>query len=446
MKRILAWGCRLALVLSLIGLLPLPTARAASLGQRAVLPNGLVLLTSEQHIVPIVTVSVLVRAGSIQDPPDRAGVANFVAEMLEQGTTARSAPEISEVLAFVGADLTVEAGQEVSTLSLTVPSRNLDVGLDVLADMLLHPAFAPADIERKRQEVIAGIRRKAEDPPTVAADALQELIYGAHPYGHPVEGSESAVAAIARDDLVRFHTAYYRPNNVILAVVGDVAMPTLQASLERRLGAWMPGGPPIAPPAAAAPSTRPALRTIQREVTQASIALGHLAIARDDPDYYAVQAMNYLLGGGFTSYLVTSIRVEKGLAYDVGSSVGAGKYTGQFTIQLQTRNESAQEAIRAVLAAMRRMRDAPVSAQELEDAKAYLTGSFPLRLDTGAKLATMLGTIEYHGLGLDYVERYPAVIGVLTPADIQRVARQYLHPDRCAIAVVADLSKAKIQP
>jgi zinc protease len=187
------------------------------------------------------------------------------------------------------------------------------------------------------------------------------------------------------------------------------------------------------------------VRTIQRDVTQANITLGHLGVTRDNPDYYAIQVMNYLLGGGFNSYLVAKIREEKGWAYDVGSAFGPGKYAGEFSVSMQTKNEVAEQAIEAALAEIRRMREQPVSEQELKDTKAYLTGSFPLRLDTSRKIVGMLATIEYYGLGLDYVDRYPGLINAVTAADVQRVAQKYLDPNRYALSIVADLSKAKIR-
>ncbi|HYL80560.1 MAG TPA: pitrilysin family protein, partial [Candidatus Acidoferrum sp.] len=238
-------------------------------------------------------------------------------------------------------------------------------------------------------------------------------------------------------------------NRTILAVVGNVGMQDLRLRLEGRLGAWQAGGPavqPPAPPAPPAPLPRPIVRTIQREVTQANITLGHLGVQRDNPDYYAVLAMNYILGGGgFNSRLMTKIREEKGWAYDVRSSFVPDKYAGTFTVTLQTKNETAERAIEAVLAEMRRIREQPVGDTELRDAKAYLTGSYPLRLDTSGKIGRLLANIEYFGLGLDYVDRFPALVDAVTVADVQRVARRYLDPDRYALAAVADLQKAKIK-
>lgn len=422
-----------------------PAAWAAVLGQREVLPNGMVLLVSERRAVPIVTVSMLIQAGSILDPPDKPGVANLVAELLPQGTKTRTAPQISEAIEFVGGSLSVSAAHELTTISLSVLSKDLDVGLDLLADILLNPLFSPADVQRKIQDVLAGIKRDQEDPGTVSWQAFLALIYGAHPFGHPVEGTEVSVPTITRDDLVRFHEAYYRPNKAIIAVVGDVSTGDLKRRLEARLGAWTPGGLTLTQPSLPALLTKRIVRTIQRDVTQANITLGHLGVTRENPDYYAIQVMNYLLGGGFNSYLVSKIREENGWAYDVGSAFSPGKYAGEFSVSMQTKNEVAEQAIEAALVEIRRIRDQPVGEQQLKDAKAYLTGSFPLRLDTSKKIANILASVEYYGLGLDYVDRYPSLINSVTAADVQRVAQKYLDPDRFALAVVADLTKAKIK-
>lgn len=433
------------LVLALACATAPPAVRAATLGQREVLGNGLVLLVAERHAVPIVTVSMLIQAGSILDPPDKPGLANLVAELLTRGTTTRTASQISEAIEFVGGSLNVQAGRELTTVSLSVLRRDLDLGLDLLADVLLHPTFAPEEVTRKTQEVVADIRRKQEDPGTVAWQSFLALVYGQSPYAHPVEGTEASVPRIGREDLVRFHRASYRPNRAILAVVGDVRASDLRRSLEARLGAWPAGGPALSAPPKPAPLPHKVVRTIQRSVTQANITLGHLGITRDNPDFYAVQVMNYLLGGGFNSYLVSAIREEKGWAYDVGSAFSPGKYAGEFSISMQTKNEVAGQAIQAALEQIRRIQAEPVAAHALADAKAYLTGSFPLRLDTSRKIANLLASLEYYGLGLDYVDRYPGLIGAVTAADVKRVAQRYLNPERYALAVVADLAKARIK-
>jgi len=436
--RVLLWA--------LLLLLPPLQAPAADLAQREVLPNGIVLLASERGAVPIVTVSVLIQAGAYLEPPEKAGLANLTAELLMQGTRSRTALQIKEAIEFVGGSLGAGASHGAVNVSLSVLKKDLDLGLDLLADILLNPTFAPDEIQRKLAEILAGIRRKQEDPGEVAAEAFAAAVFGQHPYGRPVEGWETTVPALTREDIVRFHETYYRPNRTILSVVGDIRPADFRQRLLARLGGWQAGGPEVQGPPAPAGLDRRTVKTIQRDVVQANVFLGHLGIARDNPDFYAVQVMNYILGGGgLTSRLVAKVREEKGWAYDVGSVFLADKYTGSFSLSLQTRNENADEAIAAVLSEIRRIRDQPVSAAELSDAKAYLTGSFPLRMDTNGKIARLLVSIEYFGLGLDYPERYPELINRVTLADVQRVARKYLHPEAYALVAVADLRKARIQ-
>jgi zinc protease len=442
------WAARqlraLVILATLLGMASAP-ARAAVLGQREVLGNGMVLLTAEEHALPIVTITVLIQAGASLDPPDKPGVANLTAELLMQGTPDRTASQISEAIEFVGGSLDVEAGRGVTTLSLHVLSKDLPLGLDLLSDVLLHPIFAPAEVQRKAHEVVAEIQHKHEGPGKVAAETFDALLFGSHPYARPVEGTEASVPTITRDDLVRFHAAFYRPNRAILAAVGDVSAPELKQLLAARLGGWHPGGPPIQPVPAPTPPAQPVVRTIQREVTQANIMLGHLGVRRDNPDYYAILVMNQILGGGFNSRLTGTIREAKGWAYDVRSVFDSERYAGTFRVRLQTKNETAQAAIEAVLAEIRRIRDHGVSATELADARAYLTGSFPLRLDTSSKVARLLANVEYYGLGMDYADRFSDLINRVSAADVQRVAQQYLHPDRYVLAVVADLTRAEIK-
>jgi zinc protease len=231
----------------------------------------------------------------------------------------------------------------------------------------------------------------------------------------------------------------------ILAVVGDVNPEALQTKLIPRLSAWT-GAPVATEQFTPAFAEGPEREGIDRTVTQASIVLGHRGISRDNPDYYALAVMNYILGGGgFGSRLVDEIRVKRGLAYSVASFFDARKYPGSFQVVLQTKNASAREAIALVLQEMERMRTEPVSADELNRAKKYLTGSFPLRLDTQRKLADFLTLVEYFGLGLDYPERYPSLINAVTREEVARVAKRYLHPEKAILVVVANLKEAGLE-
>jgi zinc protease len=406
----------------------------------------MVLLAAERPAVPIVTATLVLQAGAVFDPAAKPGLANLTAIMLSQGTTGRTAPQISEAIEFVGGSLSVDAGMDTTRLSFSVLKKDLDLALELMADLLINPTFPADELAKKIPEVLAGIQRNQEDPGTVSAEAFAAQAFGAHPYGRPVEGTAASVAAITRDDLVAFYRATYRPDRAILAVVGDVTAADLTRRLTARLAGWGPGGASLPGPEPPARLARRSVATFQRDITQASITLGHLGITRDNPDFYAVTVMNSILGGGMNSRLARAIREEKGWAYDVGSAFGVGKYAGDFSVTLQTKNEAAGGAIQAALAEIRRIREQPVLPQELSDAKAYLTGSYPLRLDTSGKVVRMLANIELYQLGLDYVERYPQLISTVSAADVQRVARTYLDPETYVLAVVADLSKAKLAP
>ncbi len=429
----------------LLVLVGAPVQAGEPLARRIVLENGLTLLVSEKRSLPIVTVQVLIRAGSVLEPEEKAGLANLAAGLLTRGTKRRSALEISEAIEFVGGSLGSSGGIDSASISLTVLKKDLDLGLDLLADILLNPVFAEEEIRRKVNETLAAIRKKQEEPGVVAEEAFAALIFGDHPYGWPLEGTEESLRRITRKDLQAFHATYYRPERTIVAVVGDVGVEEIVARFRALFGDWQRGNAPD--PLLPSPPSLESLtvKKIDKSLTQANIVLGHLGISRGNPDFYAVQVMNYILGsGGFASRLMANIRDEKGWAYDIRSHFMARLYPGPFIVSLQTKNETAQPAIEEILKEIRRIREELVTDQELADAKAYLIGSFPLRLDTNAEIASLLTAIEFYGLGLDYVERYPELIRGVTKEEVLQVARKYLDPEHLALVVVADQAKANI--
>lgn len=435
----------LALGLSMGSLLP-AAVWAAPLAERVVLPDGLVLVVAEKRALPIVRAHMLVRAGSVLEPKEKAGLANLTAELLTRGTARRTAPEISEAIDFVGGSLSSEGGPDFVAVDLTILKKDLDLGLDLLFDVVRYPRFASEEIQRAVKELQGAIRKKQEEPGQVAGEAFGALVFGEHPYGRPVEGTEASLSAITRDDLVAFHAARYRPNRAILVVVGDVSLAEIKARIEPLLRGWQAGDGADPAPQAPRPLAARTVKEIQRPIAQANIILGHLGVSRDNPDYYAIQVMNYILGsGGFASRLLQNVREEKGWAYDIHSAFVPHRYGGAFSVRLETKNETAGPAVQEVLKEIRRIRAGPVSEAELSEAKSYLTGSFPLRLDTNAKIAGFLGAVEFFGLGLDFADRYPALIEAVTAADVLRVARKYLDPDRYVLVVVGDLAKARIE-
>jgi len=409
-------------------------------------PNGLTVLVIEEHSLPIIQIHALVKAGSAQDPAGKAGLANFVASLLDEGTVSRSAGQIAEQIEFVGGSLVAKATDDFTTASARVLKKDLELGFELLADILLHPAFAEPELERVRMQLLGQIQSEKDDPAHVAAKAFNELVFEGHPYRWPVTGTEETIPRITRQDVQIFHASEYLPNQTILAIVGDLTVDQTRTLVAKHFGGWKRGTPPpraIKPPQ---PLDKPIVRLIEKDLTQATIMVGHVGISRKNPDYYAVTVMNYILGaGGFSSRLMDSIRDNQGLAYSVVSMFDANAMPGPFFVSLQTRNEAANQALTAVLQELKTMREGSVSDQELADAKAYLIGSFPLRLDTTAKLAEVLSLVELYGLGLDYFTKYPHLIEHVTKEDVMRVAKQYLHPERYALVVVGNLAKARVK-
>ncbi|GAB4544137.1 MAG: pitrilysin family protein [Thermodesulfovibrionia bacterium] len=430
-------------LLSTLYFLLIPDAHALNI-KREVLDNGLVLLMVERHNLPMVIVKLGIKAGSVVEPPDKAGLSNLTAELLKAGTKKRTAQQIDEEIEFVGGTLEVSGGDDYVNISLMVLKKDIDLGFDLLSDIILNPVF-PEDELKKRRNIIKGrLKASEDDPGFVASKVLMKEIFGGHPYARLVMGSEDGLDRIKREDIVGFHSSYYLPNNSIISVVGDITIDEVKGLIQRYLSQWRPGD--IRHPDIPMPSINEKGKTIviDKELTQTNITIGHAGVKRDNPDYYAISVMNYILGGGgFSSRLMQNIRDEKGLVYDINSSYLAKRYGGSFEITLQTKNESAQVAIEEVLKEVKRIREEPVSDQELEDARSFLIGSFPMRIETGKRIADFLIALEYYGLGMDYIDKYPEYIKMVTKEDIQRVAKEYLKPEGMIYVLVGDRKAGK---
>jgi zinc protease len=430
---------RIALAAALLaGLLGTGPAVAAPLAHREVLPNGIVLLVAERPAVPIVAVRVLTRAGAVFDPPDRAGLANLTGALLTRGTAKRTGPEVDSAIEFVGGSLNAGAGRDSLVVSLTVQKKDLPLGLDLVSEVVLSPAFPPAELTRKVAEIQAAIKRSDEDPNSIASRALSRLVFAAHPYGTPVEGTRESVARLTRDDVVRFHRDHARADTTVVAVVGAVTVDEARREVLARFGAWpRPAGAPasVAPPGAA-PSPRE--ETIKRELTQSTIVFGRQGIRQTDPDYFPLGVASYILGGGSASRLYVRVRDEAGLAYAVFSWLAPGRHAASLSVSVQTRTAEVAKVATMVREEMARLGREPVAERELALAKQFLIGSFPFRLDTSGKVAEFLVAIEDLGLGLDYADRYKERIGRVTARDVQRVAAKYFAPATFSVVVVGE--------
>lgn len=415
---------------------------------RRVLKSGLTVLHVERDNLPIVRVSLLIRSGAMHEPPELAGLASLTASLLSEGTRSRSAREISSEVEYMGASLGASATDDYTSLSLSVLKKDLNKGFELLTDILLEPTFPRKEVKRKREQVKSALKKSRENPSHLASVAFEEMVYGDHPYGRLVSGDEESLDRIGRRDIRKFYSAHYRPDNAILSVVGMVSPAELDELIAQYLPGWEKADSPgskdapaheAPPPLSAGSSTR----TIDRELTQANIILGHLGVSRSHPDYYALQVMNYILGGGgFSSRMMDRLRDQLGLTYGVYSSFSAKLDAGAFYVRMQTKNSAASKAMDEIRSMVTAMRDEGVTVDELKGAKAYLTGSFPRRIDTMAEIASFLAQVEFHGLGLDYPQRYAQMINAVTLDEIKRVAQKHLRVEDLVVVVVADLEQA----
>ena len=414
--------------------------------KKSVLENGLTLLIVEKHNLPVVRVTVGIKAGSIVESEEKAGIANLTAELLTAGTKKRTASQISEETEFAGASLSASGGNDYATMALSVLKKDLDLGFDLLSDTILNPSFPDDELNKKRERIKGGLRAQEENPEFVASREFKKAVFGIHPYGRLVQGSPESLDRIKRDDLVNFHSTFYAPNNAIMSVVGDITPEEVKNLLKQYFSEWHTKELKVISPQKPERIKEKKIITIDKDITQANIILGHMGISRDNPDYYAVSVMNYILGGGgFESRLMQNIREGKGLAYDIHSFFDANKYGGLFEVGLQTKNESANTAIGEILKEIKKVRNFPVSDAELSGAKSFLTGSFPMRLETSQRIANFLVAVEYYGLGMDYIDKYPAYINSVTKEDVIRAAKKYLDSENFTLVVVADQKKTELK-
>ncbi len=423
-----------------------PSLAADIVPTKSVAPNGMTILVLEQHFLPIVEVHALIKTGSAQDPADKAGLANLVASLLDEGTTSRSSKQLAEQIDFVGGALDIKASEDFTTASVRVLKKDVDLGFNLLADILQHPAFLKPEFERIRSQILGEMASDNDDPGHVAMKAFNQLVFHGHPYRWPLNGTEDSLAKITHADVLNFYAKEYVPNQVILTVVGDITGEQASGLVQTYFGAWKKAAVPARTTKKAGPLERKTVQFIEKDLTQSNVILGHGGISRTNPDFYAVTVMNYVLGaGGFSSRLMDSIRDKQGLVYGIMSHFDARFMPGSFWVNFQTRTEATNQAIQSVLVEIKSIREAPVSDQELAEAKSFLMGSFPLRLDSTAKLAQVLAQVEFYGLGFEYFSQYPKWIERVTKEDVQRVAKQYLDPQRYALVVVGNVSKAKLK-
>jgi len=417
--------------------LKLPAVRTATL------PNGLELAVVEAHKVPVVDVSLVIDAGAVRDPANLPGLATFTATMLQQGAGRRSALDIADETAFLGAQLSIVAGFDVATVSLHVPKRRLAAALDLLSDVVLRPTFPDSEVTRQRELRRTQLIQQRDEPVQMANVAFPAIVYGAtHPYGRPLAGNDSSVTGLSRERVTGFYGTFYRPNTARLLVVGDVTLEEARQLVTARLGAWARGTAPSTPVGAAPqPSPRTIYLIDKPGAAQSVVRIGHVGPPRDTPDYFALQVLNTILGGAFTSRLNQNLRETHGYTYGAGSAFSLRRAGGPFVAQASVVTAKTDSSLIEFLKELRRIRDEAVPAAELEKAKQYIILGLPGDFETTAGAAFRFRDLLVYGLPLDYYGGYVDRINAVSAADVQRVARRYIDPDRFDIVIVGDRSQ-----
>jgi zinc protease len=430
--------------------IPLPGPSKVSPVRRNVtrfeLDNGLRVVVQENPTNPTVALRLSLSAGSAVAPRDRRAVASITASMLTRGTSRRTTLEFAAALENVGASLSASADSLTTTVSGSAQSKDFDLVMDLLAEMLREPAFPQADLERVRGQALAQLAQARTSPDAVARRAFDRSLY---PDGHPLrpltlEEAEQELKGLTRDDLVAFYQRQYAPDHAILVIAGDLTAERVKQALAARLASW-PRNPAAVPPPAPDLGLRDAAETATfplPDKSQTTILWGHAGgLRRSDPDFYATQVMNLILGGGgaLNSRLGNVIRDEQGLAYSVYSYFDASLYPGAFQVGLGTNPANAKRAIASLETEIRRIRERGVTAREVQEAVAYLTGRFPLRLETNGGMAEILWAMEFYRLGADYIDRYAGYYRAVTVAQVNQAATVHLHPDRATLVLAGPL-------
>ncbi len=407
--------------------------------ERQTLPNGIVVLGNERLESPAVVVRARMRAGAFYDTQATEGLARLTALMLQRGTANHSFAELNALTDALGASIGVDPGRIVIDLRVRCLVEDFEQMVELLADLLQRPTFPQVELEKVRGQTLTAILQGDQDTGTLAERGLRTNAYPAnHPYARSVIGTKESVIALDRAALVEFHQAYYRPDLLSISVVGGVPFAEALEVITTHFGQWQVPGPQptLVIPPAAMPTARQWHEANLAGKSQSDIAMGHPSIPRTDPDYYALELANMILGRfGLGGRLGKSVREKQGLAYFTGSSLAGGLGPGAWAARAGVAPENVEQAVDSILAEIEQIRTALVSAEEMTDALDYLTGSLPLGLESQDGVARLALDIEFYNLGLDYLDRYAAILRAVTREQVQQAAQQHLHPDHMVISV-----------
>lgn len=416
---------------------PKPAALALPKIDRFTLANGLQVIVVARKDLPVASFGLAVQAGGYDETRQTLGVSDFVAAMLRKGTKRRSADDISRAIDFVGGTLDAQASNEATTAACSALAKDSALCLDLLSDVLLHPSFPEKEMGDVRDQMLAALASRFDNPGELASAHFDNQLFGEnHPDGWILTAED--VKKIDRAALLKFWQTFYKPNRALLAVAGDVDAGKLRAQIEKAFRGWARGDVPARPAWKIPPLNGTRMLLVDKpDLTQATIVLGHAGIRHADPRWYAVTLMNYVLGGSdFSSRLMTEVRSKRGLTYGIGSSFGSSLYQGAFRVSAATKNQSVWDALLASVNEIRRMQAEGPTAPELDKAKGYYAGSYPFSLQTAAGVAAALVSAEEHGLGDAYVRDLPLRLAAVDEAQAKAAAHDFLSPDTLIVVIV----------
>ena len=408
---------------------------------RQALANGAVGYFVEDHDLPLVNISVTIRTGSYLDPAGKAGLASATASQMRAGGTAHyKAEAFDEEADFLAAEISSAAGGTSASASINFMVKDTDKSLELFFDMLRNPAFQQDRLNLFKSQELQAIERRNDRTDEIEGREWNRLMRGDRHFTSILVTKDS-ITSIAREDLVEFHKKYYHPSNFIFAVSGDFKTAEMKARLEKQMADWPDSGPTVTKAPKPDYVLNPGIYLVNKpDVNQARVSIGHLGIIRGNPDEYAIDMMNEILGGaGFSSRIMNRVRTDEGLAYDAGSSFSVGVYyEGLFRAAFQSKSATAAQATQIVLDEIDRMRNAKVTVEELETVKNQAIEIFPRYFASARSVAATFAGDEYTGRDPRYWETYRDKVKAVTVDDVQRVAREYLHPDKLVILAVGN--------
>ncbi len=412
--------------------------------QKEKLSNGLNVWLVEHHELPTVAMNLVFQSGAMYDG-DKPGLAALTADLLDEGTTTRDALQLSDELESIGANLGVNASFDASNVSLSTLKKHLDKALGIFADVILHPTFPQKDFERLKNTRLTSLAQQRDQPTAIANNAFNFILYGReHPYGNNITGNETSLNGMTHDDIQRFYTMHYRPNNATLIVVGDISMKEIKKEIEGALKEWKQSDVAIGKIEFNPKPTMRKLYLIDKPgAAQSEIRIGYPALARSTPDYFPVIIMNRMLGGQFASRINMNLREKHGYTYGARSSFSFLKNAGPFSAAAGVTTAKTDSSLIEFMYELNKMHDEGLTPDELNFVRKGLIGGFALGFETPSQIAGSLQSIVLYGLPENYFENYLSNIEAVSLSDVQNISKKYVDTSTMAVVVVGDLSVIK---